>query len=536
MPWMDEWTASQIGFEKVKNSLQPHSLYGQRHKQARRPFGAGDEAAWQADHEDVMRLFRGVDDVTAKTGGFRRWTEAFQGMPDVRNVPALLVNGATLQIEQVAALKRFSVQVMELGEGLASEEIDFSWWDIQGMGDVVHHLSDHAAVRSRDFSLKDLGDSLYDQAVRDFLQARAKRLDAERVYLKELAMEYEVPMRRDQTLLISLDELAKTERARRDERLRIRVQTQFDVVFDPQWPASFQAYSRQEELHAEKLQGEEARMLRELSDLLQPFVGIVENAMDCVGRLDELFARVRWATSKGDVFSQLGPQICVKAGRQPDSPDWMPVDVEFHEKVALLTGPNMGGKSAAQKTWLLLQACHQMGYPVSAQAYVAPLFDALRYVGGDAQSMKSGLSSFGAEMVMVKEALEIIDGFLCFDEIGRHTNPAEGEAIIAALLEELSQKRTGQFVLATHFSLPVKAGVQYLRVAGLQEDDLPDEEEYGSQESAIARLNAAMDYRIVDMENGEVPRQGLKIAKWLGVPKSLLEKAEKVLDEKERSR
>ncbi len=529
---MDEWTASQIGFSKIQNALQPHSLYGQLHKQARMPFCAGEEAAWQADHEDVMRLFRGVDESRGQVFSLQ-WPTELRGLPDVRSIPAILVHGAALQVEQVAALKQFVVQVLAIDEGLAKDEIVFPWWEVMGIADIARHLSSNAALPTRDFSLKDLEDSGYDQALRAFLQARANRMAAEREYLKRLVKDYDVPLRRDQTILMAQEDAEKIERAKRDERLRIRLQTPFDVVFDPQWTDEVRAFMRLEEDHAEKLQQEEVRLLRELSIRLRQYAGPLEKAMDCVGRLDELVARVELATAKGYVFSRLDATVHIHAGRQPDSPDWVPVSVEFHEKVALLTGPNMGGKSATQKTWLLLQACHQMGYPIPAKEYIAPLFKAIRYVGGDAQSMTSGLSSFGAEMVMVTEALGITNGFLCFDEIVRHTNPAEGEALMVALLEELLEKNSGQFVLATHFSLPVKKGIQYLRVAGLREDALQNAEEVLPRESAIARLNAAMDYRIIEMENGEVPRQGLRIAKWLGVPKSLLEKAEQVLHEKE---
>ncbi len=533
MQWMDEWTETQIGFEKVRKALHPLSVYGQLHKLARLPFERGDEVAWQANHEDALRLFNGIGQPLGHATVFSRLTEELSDMSDVRSVPALLMHGASLPMEQVVALKRFVVQVLTLDRALAQGKMFFSWWLITGMAEIAQQLSAHTGELSRDFSLNDLNDAEYDQALHDYQQTRAQRLNAERRFLQVVGQDFRMTLRRDQTLVFALDDQAKVAQAKCDERLRLRLQTPFDVVFDPIWPSEVRVFQSQEQTDAEQLGQQEARLFAILSELVRPYARHLDVAIASVGRLDELLARVQMARTGEYAWSTLGTMVQVQAGRQPDMPEWVPVDVNLRASVAILTGPNMGGKTAAQKTWLLLQACHQMGYPVPAIGFTAPLFQALRYVGGDAQSLASGLSSFGAEMVKCKEALEIVGGFICFDEIGRHTNPAEGQAIITALIEALQGKRDGQYVLATHYSLPDQVGVQYLRVAGIREDALTMEGTRQLPPDAwIERLNAVMDYHIIEVDSGEVPRQGLMIAKLLGLPESLLARAANLLDEK----
>lgn len=533
MQWMDEWTEAQIGFEKVRKALHPLSVYGQLHTLARLPFGRGDEVTWQADHEDVLRLFNGVGQRLGHATILSNLIAELSELPDVRSVPELLRHGASLQMEQVVALKRFTVQVLTVDRALAQGKMLFSWWEIIGMAEIARQFSADTGELSRDFSLKDVKDAGYDQALHEYQQTRAQRMNAERRFLQVVGQDYRVTLRRDQTLVFALDDQAKVAQAKRDERLRLRLQTPFDVVFDPIWPSEVHTFQSKEQMDAEQLGQQEARLLAILSELVRPYARHLDVAIASVGRLDELLARVQMARTGEYAWSTLGTMVQVEAGRQPDMPEWVPVDVNLRASVALLTGPNMGGKTAAQKTWLLLQACHQMGYPVPAIAFAAPLFQALRYVGGDAQSLTSGLSSFGAEMVKCKEALEIDGGFICFDEIGRHTNPAEGQAIITALIEALQSKQDGQYVLATHYSLPDQEGVQYLRVAGIREDAITMEgTSQLSPDAWIERLNAVMDYHIIEVDSGEVPRQGLMIAKWLGLPESLLARAANLLDEK----
>ncbi len=531
MQWMDEWTERQIGWDRIQKKLRPRSVYGQQCKASRRPYCKGDEFAWQADREDAMRLYASVGRGVLGDPAYSVWTGELSHMPDVRTISALLRQRGVLSLEQVAALKRFAVQTLTIDRELTQSEALFAWWTIDGMAEVVRRLAPRD-VATRDFSMSDVNDAGYDQAFHAHQQARMRRMSEERAFLLALANSYGVTTRRDATIVIVLDEEEKVAQAKADQRLRIRMLTSFDAVFDPVWSDEVRSLKRHEEACAERLKQEEMRLLSVISVRLRPLAEAIENVVASVGRFDELYARVEMALSGVWAWSTLGTAIQVVQGRQPDILSWVPVDVVFHARVAVLTGPNMGGKSAAQKTWLLLQACHQMGYPVPAVSYTAPLFAVLRYVGGDAQSLTGGLSSFGAEMVMLKEALEADNGFVCFDEMGRHTNPVEGQAIVASLLEELMARCSGQYVLATHFRLRDRGGAQYLRVAGIRENALADAN-VGSltKDEWIDRLDRMIDYRIVEAGDGDVPQQALTIAKWLGVPSSLLEKAHRILDE-----
>ncbi|MCY0869628.1 MAG: hypothetical protein OWT27_03445, partial [Firmicutes bacterium] len=209
---------------------------------------------------------------------------------------------------------------------------------------------------------------------------------------------------------------------------------------------------------------------------------------------------------------------------------------ELDAPLAILTGPNMGGKTALQKTLLALQCCHQWGIPVPADEFRAPLFDAVRYVGGDAQSLGSGLSSFGAEVVQLAEALRLAaigPVLVCCDELGRSTNPQEGEALVQAVADVCCQRAgsRSQTVLATHISL-VCADCTWLRIRGIDLHRLPPDLSMHSAGRRRELLAQAMDYAVdVVASNAPIPQQALAIANLLGLDNQVIARARELLQE-----
>ena len=97
----------------------------------------------------------------------------------------------------------------------------------------------------------------------------------------------------------------------------------------------------------------------------------------------------------------------------------------------LILGAN--GKSVAMKTVALNALLFSAGFLVCAKRAKLPLFRCVRMLFDDAQSMQSGLSGFGSEIVRFNEALkEVEEGYSLFllDEFARGTNPDEGAVIV----------------------------------------------------------------------------------------------------------
>ncbi len=272
----------------------------------------------------------------------------------------------------------------------------------------------------------------------------------------------------------------------------------------------------------------------ELSRRLFPHAPALSSALDAAGRLDLLIARARQAMelnlcrptvkdsgdiSYGGLFNPVvAEQLAAGGGK------FQPVDISVSPGVCLITGANMGGKSVVLKTLALSQAMAQSGLFVPAGRAEIAVVDAIMTSMGDGQSELSGLSSFAAEMLAINDAVKAASDdsrlLILIDEPARTTNPEEGKAIVAALLDYFAAKRA-YTVMTTHYS-GLHAS-RHLRVKGLSRDILDDVR-------TPADINSHMDYSLVEASDSEIPREALRIASMLGFDAGILDFAARSLD------
>ncbi len=137
----------------------------------------------------------------------------------------------------------------------------------------------------------------------------------------------------------------------------------------------------------------------------------------------------------------------------------VPLDLDFAEdRVLVITGPNAGGKTVALKSLGLVTALAYAGLPVPAlEGTQLPWVECLVAAVGDEQSLLEGRSTFSAQLLGIKHALERAGSrsLILLDEVGSGTNPEEGSALACALLEELAASES-LALLTTHL-VPVAA-------------------------------------------------------------------------------
>ncbi len=207
-------------------------------------------------------------------------------------------------------------------------------------------------------------------------------------------------------------------------------------------------------------QREIERILRELT--MQ--VGGIRPAMlanvDILARVDALHAKAKYSVEilgVAPVVLDRGPIKLLKA-RHPilmmkhGYDETIPLDLELGGEydTLVISGPNAGGKSVALKCVGLLVLMVQAGLhiPASGQSVVR-IFQKMFVDIGDEQSIENDLSTFSSHLANLKEIDLNADAgtLVLIDEIGSGTDPGEGGAIAASLLESLT--RRGALTVAT---------------------------------------------------------------------------------------
>lgn len=297
---------------------------------------------------------------------------------------------------------------------------------------------------------------------------------------------------------------------------------------------------RRREAASEAVAAAETSVRARLAAEIRERIAALERVAVAFGAFDLLLAQARFAKEHECVV----PAIAAGAGLCFDSARYLPLEAELLRdgaryepisidlaKPAVLTGPNMGGKSVALRTCGFIAALVTFGLPVPAKSARAALFDEIAWLGiGYEEQNGSLLSSFAREVVRLKELLErpARRALLLVDEFARTTTPHEGKALLTALLCELKQSARLALV-ATHLAgVAEAAGVTHLAVRGLR--GIPHAPPSGDLQDALRALAQSMDYSVFEVgEGGEHSSDAVALAEILGLDSRIVRHAAALL-------
>jgi DNA mismatch repair protein MutS2 len=194
--------------------------------------------------------------------------------------------------------------------------------------------------------------------------------------------------------------------------------------------------------------------------------------------------------------------------------------LEGEDRTLLVSGPNTGGKTVLLKATGLACALAASGIvPPVKEGSTLPIFRRYFTDIGDHQSLQADLSTFSAHVATLRDILDQADAgtLVLLDEVGSGTDPAEGSALAAAVLLELT--RRGTITLATtHMGALKDLATQAAGVVN------------GSLEFDVATL--APTFRF---QKGVPGRSyGLAIARRLGLDGHVLAEAETLVPDEDR--
>ena len=200
------------------------------------------------------------------------------------------------------------------------------------------------------------------------------------------------------------------------------------------------------------------------------------------------------------------------------------VDMDMHDnRVAIITGPNMAGKSTFMRQVAIITIMAQVGCFVPAAVAEIGIVDKIFTRVGASDDLAAGQSTFMIEMSEVADILKnaTSNSLLIFDEIGRGTSTFDGMSIAKAVLEFVHNKKNvgAKTLFATHYheltdieaQLP---GVKNFNIAVKKRGD-----------------NITFLRRIIRGPADD--SYGIEVAKLAGVPEKVIKRAKEVLAELE---
>jgi len=277
-----------------------------------------------------------------------------------------------------------------------------------------------------------------------------------------------------------------------------------------------------------------AKLERELFSALchqvEEAIGDLGAVGEALAELDALRSLAEVARRKGYVRPRFTdqPVVRIREGRHPmveEVKQFVPNDLELGEgaHLAVVTGPNMAGKSVFLRQTALIALMAQMGSFVPAKEAALPVFDRIYARVGASDALTGGLSTFMAEMT---EAAEILTGatpksLVILDELGRGTSTHDGMALARAIARRLAERVECKTLFATHYRELARladeaAGVVNLHAAAREWKD-----------------EVVFLYRILP---GVAERSyGVHVARLAQLPEEVLVEAQRALDETERA-
>ncbi|UCC47579.1 MAG: DNA mismatch repair protein MutS, partial [Gemmatimonadota bacterium] len=267
------------------------------------------------------------------------------------------------------------------------------------------------------------------------------------------------------------------------------------------------------------------------------FREVREAAAGQVKRVQDLATRIALV----DVFSALAQvaerndyvrprvdyddRIQIYGGRHPVVECMMPreqfvpndIRIDRDERVIILTGPNMAGKSTVLRQVGLITLLAQMGSFVPADAAEIGVADRIFTRVGASDSLAQGQSTFMVEMI---ETAAILNGatdrsLVLLDEIGRGTSTYDGVSIAWAVSEHIHERVGAKTIFATHYH-------ELTQLADL----LPAAAAYNV---AVKEVGDDIVF-LRRLERGGADRSyGVQVARLAGLPREVIERARQIL-------
>ncbi len=271
----------------------------------------------------------------------------------------------------------------------------------------------------------------------------------------------------------------------------------------------------------ERIKSLEYELFMNILNELDEYTGLIKDVSKWVGEIDTLHSLAHVSR----MYNYVRPKVVeddvidIKNGRHPvverSVENFVPNDVRLDtkERIMIITGPNMAGKSTIMRQVALITLMAHIGSYVPADKAVIGLTDRIFTRVGARDDLTRGQSTFMVEMIETANILNNATdrSLVILDEIGRGTSTYDGMSLAWAIAEYLATKIKCKTMFATHYHL--------LNLLAFKLDN-------------VVNYNVAVDDTGEDIiflhklvRGGTDKSYGIHVARLAGLPKDVINRA-----------
>jgi len=288
----------------------------------------------------------------------------------------------------------------------------------------------------------------------------------------------------------------------------------------------------------EKILSIETKLYNDLVHSIIDFIQVIQINASLIAKLDCLLSFSTNAIENNYIRPTINntETIDIKLGRHPVIEQQLPIDEEYipndilldenKQQIIMITGPNMSGKSALLRQTALIVLMAQIGSYVSAKSVNLGVVDKIFTRVGASDNISLGESTF---MVEMNEAASILNNLssrslILLDELGRGTSTYDGISIAWAIAEYIHEhpEVKAKTLFATHYHELNEMEKSFSRIKNYN--------------VSVKELNRKIIFLRKLVRGGSEHSFGIHVAKMAGMPKSVVERASKILVDLEKTR
>ncbi len=320
--------------------------------------------------------------------------------------------------------------------------------------------------------------------------------------------------------------------------------TRANSALVPEHYVKKQTLANSERYITEELDALEEKILTASGKIATIEARIYSDIMDMISAHNYEITETAAAIAKTDVFVSLAElasdnnycrptinnsgTVKIVEGRHPvventlnDGSYFVPNDTELRSDspIAIITGPNMAGKSTYIRQVALICLMAQIGSFVPAREASLSVVDSIFTRIGASDDLASGMSTFMVEMQEVAYILEHAtkDSLLILDEVGRGTSTFDGMSIARAILEYIADKSVlgAKTLFATHYH---------------ELTDMETDKGYiKNYNTAVKKLDDGIQFLRKIVPGAVDDSYGIEVSKLAGIPNKIISRANDIL-------